>query len=500
MRYSILFIIVLIAMSGFIAYFGDILGWRLGKKRLSLFNLRPRYTAIVITTITGMLISALALLALLSANSDFRRVLTEWEFIRARNTHLAAANATLARTNKGLIHRGESLQQEVAAQQAEVITARKESKEAVKMREEAVGAVKRLERDIAAKTREIEARKKELAELRAGKAVVQADLDRKTAELQKVQEQLGGTQTQLVAATKNLVETGRRQADANAKLAEAQRKLAQARELVAQQEDKIKAQEETLLEQHELIVKQGLSYERLKGQFRSETFELRSGNLIFRQGDEITRGTISPNQSVFGARADLFSLLKTASDRAEELGAAAGSNGRAVNVIFRNLATREVSDDESLCVEKAAQTIASSPYDTLVQVVCAINTVAGEQLPVEMVLYRNELVYRKGDKIASGNLDGRISEGRVLLSIIDFLQTQVAQAALRNGVVPVANYDPRASLGADRQRQIEGLMTVADQVKSKNSKVSVDVYASADIYAADTLNMDNLRVSVAKLP
>ena len=66
MRYSIFFAIVLVLVSGFIAYFGDLLGRRMGKKRLTLFGLRPRHTAIGVTTITGMIIAALALITLIS--------------------------------------------------------------------------------------------------------------------------------------------------------------------------------------------------------------------------------------------------------------------------------------------------------------------------------------------------------------------------------------------------------------------------------------------------
>ncbi|MCX6374795.1 MAG: DUF3084 domain-containing protein, partial [Armatimonadetes bacterium] len=65
---NVLALAVFVIVCGIIAYVGDILGRRMGKRRLSLFGLRPRHTAIVMTTITGMLIAifTIALMATLS--------------------------------------------------------------------------------------------------------------------------------------------------------------------------------------------------------------------------------------------------------------------------------------------------------------------------------------------------------------------------------------------------------------------------------------------------
>ena len=59
---------LLVVMCGGIAYMGDLLGRRMGKKRLSLFGLRPRHTAVVFTIATGMLIAAVTLGVLVMAS------------------------------------------------------------------------------------------------------------------------------------------------------------------------------------------------------------------------------------------------------------------------------------------------------------------------------------------------------------------------------------------------------------------------------------------------
>lgn len=52
-------ILVIIAiMGGLIAYMGDKLGTKVGKRRMSLFGLRPKHTSIIVTIVTGLLVAA----------------------------------------------------------------------------------------------------------------------------------------------------------------------------------------------------------------------------------------------------------------------------------------------------------------------------------------------------------------------------------------------------------------------------------------------------------
>ena len=60
-------------LGGIVAVFGDRVGSKIGKARLRLFNLRPRQTAMIITWITGMLISALTLGILFGLSKSLRR-------------------------------------------------------------------------------------------------------------------------------------------------------------------------------------------------------------------------------------------------------------------------------------------------------------------------------------------------------------------------------------------------------------------------------------------
>ncbi|MDJ0592664.1 MAG: DUF3084 domain-containing protein [Pleurocapsa sp. MO_226.B13] len=75
-------------LGGIIAAFGDRLGTKIGKARLRLFNLRPRQTAMMITVITGMLISAFTLGILFSLSESLRRGIFQLDDILKEKRHI----------------------------------------------------------------------------------------------------------------------------------------------------------------------------------------------------------------------------------------------------------------------------------------------------------------------------------------------------------------------------------------------------------------------------
>ncbi|MDU3113248.1 MAG: DUF3084 domain-containing protein, partial [Megasphaera sp.] len=53
MEYGWIMLVVLAVMGGIIAYLGDKIGSRVGKQKIKLFGLRPKYTSILVTILTG---------------------------------------------------------------------------------------------------------------------------------------------------------------------------------------------------------------------------------------------------------------------------------------------------------------------------------------------------------------------------------------------------------------------------------------------------------------
>ena len=67
-----LFIIFLLLLGGVISTLGDLLGSKIGKARFSILKLRPKKTAILITILTGSLISASSLFLMILVNRQLR--------------------------------------------------------------------------------------------------------------------------------------------------------------------------------------------------------------------------------------------------------------------------------------------------------------------------------------------------------------------------------------------------------------------------------------------
>lgn len=97
-------IAAILILGGVIATVGDRIGTRVGKARLSLFNLRPKKTAVIVTIFTGGLISATTLAILFAADEGLRKGLFELEDIQ-RDLGQKREQLKTAETQKGQVER-----------------------------------------------------------------------------------------------------------------------------------------------------------------------------------------------------------------------------------------------------------------------------------------------------------------------------------------------------------------------------------------------------------
>ncbi len=100
-------------LGGVIATVGDRIGMKVGKSRLSLFNLRPRQTATLVSVATGMLASFSTLMLLIALDSQLRKGLFQLDDIQQdlsqAQTDLESA-VTERETVEGTLEESKSLQ------------------------------------------------------------------------------------------------------------------------------------------------------------------------------------------------------------------------------------------------------------------------------------------------------------------------------------------------------------------------------------------------------
>jgi uncharacterized protein (DUF3084 family) len=113
--YSFILISTLIIISGLIAFVGDWMGIRVGKKRITIFGLRPHYTAIFITIIAGILIAAITITILAISSNDVRTALFGIEELKGKLSYLSrevdTRNMQLTSMQKNLDEKTTQLQE-----------------------------------------------------------------------------------------------------------------------------------------------------------------------------------------------------------------------------------------------------------------------------------------------------------------------------------------------------------------------------------------------------
>lgn len=166
---GITLILVLALMGGLIAYLGDKLGSKIGKKRLRLFGLRPHDTSVVMTIVSGMLVAALTITVLTVASKEVRTALFGMKQMRRE-----IASLTTAR---------DQANQELSAQNAKI-------QELDQKITEATAAADAAKKQEAAAKVQMQQAQAQMQQARADLGALQARYNEANARLQQAQAQV----------------------------------------------------------------------------------------------------------------------------------------------------------------------------------------------------------------------------------------------------------------------------------------------------------------------
>ena len=114
-----LLILTLVLGSAALAFLGDILGFRYGKQRISLFGLRPKYTSRLITAIMGGVIAVIVLAVLSVLSQDVRTALFSMNYMQQQlfdlRFQVSESQAVAAQALEDLSEQHETLQATIAS-------------------------------------------------------------------------------------------------------------------------------------------------------------------------------------------------------------------------------------------------------------------------------------------------------------------------------------------------------------------------------------------------
>ena len=186
-----LLLLSLLILGGVLSTLGDRLGSRVGKARLSLFGLRPRQTAVLITVLTGSLISALSLGLMLLVSRQLRVGLFELNDLEAR---LRSSRSDL----KGSRKAQRKARQQLAEARTDEIKARKILADAQARARELRSTLQPLQEQ----TRRLEAERQRLSQDVRNR---DAEIQRTDDELRAVRQRISSGEAELQQLEKNLI-------------------------------------------------------------------------------------------------------------------------------------------------------------------------------------------------------------------------------------------------------------------------------------------------------
>lgn len=507
----------ILVLGGAIATVGDRLGTRVGKARLSLFNLRPRQTAVLVTILTGTTISASTLAILFATSKPLRTGLFQLDEIQRKlRTARGDLEETIAQKQQTEVQKNqiESELTKTLAQKnrienefAKTLAQKKQTEsELVKTKSEKDEAQKRLDatnqslQDALAKQfqtaqqastlrTEIKSRLAERQELIQQRNQVKAEITQLKAENERQKaenEQQRAENNQLKGQNSLLKE----------KVTERDREIARQDEVIAQGETRLKerekqlkqaiAQRETRLDDLEKQLKdreKQLTFLQQELATLEEYYQyyqvLRQGNLALLRGQVLASGVVRIVDPA-AARQAVDQLLSEAHRTAIKATRPANSDADEIVVQITPAQVQQLIDQ------------IKDGRDYVVRILSAGNYVVGEkhvQAFADVAL--NQVVFSAGDVVATTSADpSKMSEEEIRQRLEQLLAASQFRAR-RAGIV-----GDRIQIGDGR---ITTLIGFIEQLKQYNKPVDLKAVVEEDTYTAGPLKMHLVAVGDGKV-
>jgi len=214
-------VLFLVLLGGLIAYAGDVIGRRVGRRHIRLFGLRPRTTGLIVAVLSGMVVALVVFAAFMLLVRGARETILEAEKVRHERD-------ALLKERERLTEQVENLKAQAARAFAEEERLRARERELSQRLAANEARLQRLEEERAELETRLAEAKRELAEKTERLQAITAEAERTKAELERLQaaeESLRSEIQNLKAARADAEKRAKEAMDALAKLKEAQERL-----------------------------------------------------------------------------------------------------------------------------------------------------------------------------------------------------------------------------------------------------------------------------------
>ena len=494
-------VIVMLILGGVIATLSDRLGTKVGKARLSLFKLRPRNTAVLVTVLTGSILSATTLGILFAASKPLRTGVFGIDEIQKR---LNAARKDLNQTTQAK----NQVEAELAKARAAQAQARASLDEINRSLEAANAEQAQTEaklNSLRIQLNRVEAAKsstqEQLNRVEAAKSSTESQLNRTQSQLKTVSRQkraLGAEISQLQGEQEELREQGERVKAQIAKrdreiaqqdrvIAERERDIAQRNAEIAQRDRSLQEREQAIAERDGVIAEREALLKKLgeeqasledqqaylqqQVQILERDFQaIRSGTVAIRRGQILAAGVVRILEPAVAQQA-IDRLLQEANRSTVRLVQPGKPNGN-----------EQVIDITKAEVEQLMAQIKDG-QDYVVRILAAANYLQGEKrIQVFAEAEINRVVFRVGDVVAGTSINSTNLTNedvrKKLEKLIDACNFRANFMGIVGGRVQIAD------------DKIETLLGFIDRLQQYKKPLDVQAIAADVTYTAGPLKIN----------
>ncbi|HHV80450.1 TPA: DUF3084 domain-containing protein [bacterium] len=453
----------LIVISGVIAFAGNYVGRRAGKKRISILGIRPYYTSMIITVITGILITTITLIILINVSSSMRYALESKE--RLQET-INLLSQKLSSTQSELSIRADELSAAIEYQ-------------------------KKLEKNIQNQIEKVESLEKEVKKLDTALKEREKKLEEKEISLEENKRKLNDLEAQREKLEKQIGELSAIVAELNAdrkKLKEEEENLRKEMNSMGKEVASLRAEKEKLVTQvdtykrelselKEQIISYRAQSEMLKKDIAKKEEELRflrNQKIIFQGREVLLVETVNGPKS----EQEAGDIIKYLIEKTKDI------------VRYRYLNIDEnppkefsfIYDPED--IEFAVESL-KKDQQRLIRIRVKNNTLIGEPINLSIESLKSKLVFSKNEVITFKFISAKLPRNKIIEEL-NLLLKDVEREGLRRGMLPDPITGPLGSV------PYESLLNLSVRIKvqySKTGSALVVAKASSDIYTAGPLSL-----------
>ncbi len=442
MSTGLILIFAILVIGGVIATVGDRIGTKVGKARLSLFNLRPRRTATLITILTGIVVAASTLGILFATSGPLRTGVFELSTIQRKlrrtradlngvksqlETAQAQKNRTEAELNRAKAQET-TAQKQLASTQKQIQTIGGSLKSAIAQRDRAM----------------------------SDRVAVQRTLEQNRSQLATISEQVLQFRSNI----------SKLQAEQGRVVAVAEEEIKAKNAVIGEREGRLKQLEA----QQDFLVQE-------IGKLEREAEGLRRGNVAIQRGQVLSSAVVrilDPRST----QAAIDQLLREANRSATEL-VRPGTKPQGQII--------QITKAE---VDQLIKQV-SNGQDYVVRLSAAANYLTGENLvQVFAEAAPNQVVFREGDLISATSLNPASLSEVQIQQRINLLVTAAGFRARRLGILT-----DTVQIGEGR---VQDLLAFIEKLQLHNETIELRTIAQETIFTAGPLKVNLVAVRNGK--